>query len=797
MKRRPTIAGREAKGGSAAWGARSGSRLRQVTAVWSRVLDTEALWVVLLLVVGSWTLAPRALFGPKLEVGAVASRDVLATTEILVPDEETTVEQRRRAREAVLPVYDFDPMAGATLDEQLARLFVEGRDVLSYGDSAAPNSGSGAPPTSSAETEGEDLQVALETASSLKIEASQAELFREQTFSAELEDRVRGLVASLMRAGVVDNKPQLLENRLEGVTLRNLQTGKERVQLDLYDYRGYPDEVESLFDSEIRRWRGWSATQRRTLLDFLLANITPNIYFNRTETASRREAAAESEQQVFRQIRKGQVIVRKGDVIDSAAVRVWNEMEGRRQSASTLLPILGNGLLLLLVALVLWLALVKEQRPREQVAPKLGSLLLLLVLALVATKFGAFLATVLSEAETSPIKSELIYAHAIPFAALALVTSLLFGRSTALVTATLFSVLAGRLFEGHSTWAMLYSLAGSFAAIYSLDKLKERSAVTRAGLVVGLANMATSVMLMSLYPIQGRTAADVGFDMVCSFAGGLLVAATASFVLPVLESLLSVTTDIKLIELSDTNLPLLRRLAFEAPGTFQHSMMVANLAKEGCEAIGSNPVLAYTGGLYHDIGKVFRPDYFVENQRGGENRHDKLSPSMSALIVISHVKDGLKLARDHRLPEPIRDAIEQHHGTRVLSYFFKRAQDQAGEEADEVPASDYRYPGPRPQSKVMGVLMYADAVEAASRTLIHPSPAKLGSVLRKILDDCLQDGQLDETDLTLEDLRKVTEAFRHVLENTYHRRVDYPGFDFNPEAQAKRLRVVDGGGAKS
>jgi hypothetical protein len=761
---------------------------------WSKVLEIDGLWVVVLLTVGSWTLAPSALFAPSLEEGAIATRDVLAPTEILVPDELTTAEQRRRAREAVLPVYDFDPTAASSLDEQLARLFVEGRDYLSYGSDGpavqpAPKQGGEAP---SREQQVDNLRVALESASSLRIDAAQAGVLRDEGFAAELEDRVRGLVSSLMHTGVVGDKARLLENRLEGVTLRNLQRSTEQVELDLYNYRGYPDEVESFIDSEIRRWRGWSPAERGTMVDLLVASITPNIYFNRTETTSRREAAAEAEQQVFRQIRKGQVIVRKGDVIDAAAVRIWNEMEGRRESRSQLLPLLGNGLLLVLVAFVSWLALRKEQRPREQVPPRLGGVLLVLVLALVATKFGTFLATELSEAETSPIESPLTYAHAIPFAAVALVCSLLFGRSTALLTAVLYSVLVGRLFEGQATWAVLYSLGGSLAAIYSLDKLKERSAVTRAGLMVGLANMVISLMLTSFFPGEGFDAAQLGFDLVCSLAGGLLVAATASFVVPVLESLLSVTTDIKLIELSDTNLPLLRRLAFEAPGTFQHSLMVANLAKVGCEAIGSNPVLAYTGGLYHDVGKVFRPDYFVENQRGGENRHDKLSPSMSALIVISHVKDGFKLARQHRLPRPILDAIEQHHGTRVLTYFHKRAQDQAGGAGDEVSASDYRYAGPKPKSKVMGVLMYADAVEAASRTLIDPSPAKLRSVLRKILDDCVEDGQLDDTDLTLEDLKKVSDAFLHVLENIYHRRVDYPGFDFNAEGP-KRLRVVDGG----
>jgi cyclic-di-AMP phosphodiesterase PgpH len=259
----------------------------------------------------------------------------------------------------------------------------------------------------------------------------------------------------------------------------------------------------------------------------------------------------------------------------------------------------------------------------------------------------------------------------------------------------------------------------------------------------------------------------------------VLSGAVAISFIPVLESVFSLTTGIKLVELADTNLPLLRRLAFEAPGTFQHSLMVANLTKAGCEAIGADPVLAYTGALYHDVGKIYRPEYFIENQRPGQNRHDKLLPSMSALIIVNHVKDGLELARGHHLPEPILDAIAEHHGTRLLSYFYNRAKERHDPQSGELSEENYRYPGPRPRSKVMGVLMLADAVEAACRTLEDPSPARLRSVIKAITEDCLRDGQMDETDLTLGDLSRVAEAFQRVLTHIHHRRLDYPGFDFN------------------
>ncbi|MCB1056182.1 MAG: HDIG domain-containing protein, partial [Acidobacteria bacterium] len=210
----------------------------------------------------------------------------------------------------------------------------------------------------------------------------------------------------------------------------------------------------------------------------------------------------------------------------------------------------------------------------------------------------------------------------------------------------------------------------------------------------------------------------------------------------------------------------------------------------GCEAIGGDAVLAYTGALYHDVGKVERAEYFIENQRGGRNPHDKLSPSMSTLILVNHVKVGLDLAREYNLPPPVRDAIAQHHGTRKITFFYNRAVERAN--GEEVREADFRYPGPKPQSKVMGILMLADGVEAASRTLVEPTDVKIRELIRKIVEDCLKDGQLDETDLTLADINQVSRAFHRVLSNIYHRRIDYPGFDFNQKGtQAARLTATE------
>lgn len=760
------------------------TRLR-ARGVWDRAVEMPLLWLGLFLVVGTWCLMPGAfLFSRRAEPGTIADRDYVASRDLLLNDDQATRGKQEEAREAVLPVYDLDPGVSDERDAQVARLFAQGRRELA------------------GESTGHEPAAASHSADGLRISEDQAKLLARKGFSSDLEDRIRGALSQALRRGVVADKDQLLENRMRGVTLRNLSTGQEQVHLDLFEHLGHPGESRDFFDSEVRGWSGYSSEDRRLLAGLLLENLTPNLLLNRSETLQRQAVAAGSVGQVLNQIRKGQVIVRKGDVIDTAHARTIAQMRGERQLRRQLPPLTATFALLALVSAVVWLGGRGERVADHSRSRLFSESLLLLLFSLLGAKFCFLVANALSGAfEATPLTSARSWAYALPFAAVALVAALLLGRHMALVLSVLFSVLVSRLvIDGDGLWVVFYGLAGSLAALYTLERaqFRHRLVMARVGLVVGGVNFLMVLVLTAFGP-AGRGLLQVGFDLICAVAGGLLVTAAASFALPILEWMLGLTTDIKLVELSNTNLPLLRRLAFEAPGTFQHSLMVANLAKEGCEAIGADPVLAYTAGLYHDVGKVLRPDYFIENQRPGHNRHDKLLPSMSALILINHVKEGVELAREHNLPQVLKDAVRQHHGTRLIKYFYNRALEQRGLSAPvpadttaEVTEEKYRYPGPRPQNKVMGVLMLADAIEAASRTLVEPTPVKIRGMIRTIVDDCLQDGQLDETDMTLSDLRTVSESFHRVLSNIFHQRIDYPGFDFNaaPKREKRAIRRV-------
>jgi putative nucleotidyltransferase with HDIG domain len=762
--------------------------LRRAGDLWRSSLKVRALWAALFLLLGTWSLVPGGFFfAPRARSGVIAGQDYVAPHDLLLPDEESTRAKQGRSREAVLPVYDFDPGLQVERDQQLETLFARGRQLLGKSTEASrtreAEEALRAELTSPAEGQGTN---------GLKLTPEEGELLVRKRFSADLEDRLRGVVAQVSRRGIVANKALLLENRLRGIVMRNLTTRSEKVQFDLFNHLGYPDELRDALETEVRALSGLSAADRRILVDLLFENLQPNLHLNRSETLVRREAAAGAAGTVFTQVRKGQVIVRKGDQINLSAARVISQMRGDRRLGHQLPPILGTLLLLSLAALVVWLGL-KEERVADHDRERVfGETLLLLLLSLLGGKFFLIVAGALSASfGEPPFNSFQSWVYAVPFASLALLAALLLSRNTALVLSFLFPLLISRAVEGDAQWVVLYGTAGSLAAVLALDcyQLKQRLVMMRIGAVVGLINTVVALVLAALSGSLDRGPVEIGFDLLCSFASGFLVAGVASFAVPILESLLSITTDIKLVELSNTNLPLLRRLAFEAPGTFQHSLMVANLAKEGCEAIEADSVLAYAGGLYHDVGKIFRPDYFIENQRPGQNRHDKLLPSMSALILINHVKEGLELAREHNLPQPIRDAIEQHHGTRLIKYFYNRAlelSDRAAGAGGEVREEKYRYPGPKPQNRVMGVLMLADGIEAASRTLVEPTPSKIRTLIRTIAEDCLRDGQLDETDLTLKDLSRISEAFFRVLANIFHQRIDYPGFDFNAEPSRER-----------
>ncbi len=322
----------------------------------------------------------------------------------------------------------------------------------------------------------------------------------------------------------------------------------------------------------------------------------------------------------------------------------------------------------------------------------------------------------------------------------------------------------------------LLTIVSGIVSIYAVHEIRNRNQLVRAMIYIAAAYLWIMVALTLLR-------FDTFSNFIHIYAYNLLPNAIFApiityMLLGAFEKTFDITTDVRLLELSDLNHPLLKELSLKAPGTFHHSLVVGNLAEAAAKEIGENPLLARVGSYYHDIGKIEKPEYFVENQMDATNLHNALKPHMSALILISHVKGGLELAQQYNLPQRICDFISQHHGTTLMYFFYKKALDQAGEK-DKVDEAEFRYPGPKPQSKLTGIAMLADTVEAASRTLKNPNPSKIRTFVETLVQKKFEDGQLDECNLTFKELKLIISAFLPILNGVFQHRIEYPDSNTN------------------
>lgn len=427
--------------------------------------------------------------------------------------------------------------------------------------------------------------------------------------------------------------------------------------------------------------------------------------------------------------------------------------------------------LLLQIAFVLGVLglYVRRVQPKEVQHPRSMALLGVVILVTLALVRGALLLAA-SLAQRFPQIPVVALHHAVPVPVGGALLAVLFNSRLAFAGSLAISILAA-LMVGAPFPFFLFAFVGSLMAVFATAGQQDRGAFFRAGGWVGAANLYT----LAAFALVEGGGQGIPWAAAGSLLNGLFVAVLATGLLPPLEYLFEATTNFRLLELSNLNHPVLKHLILTAPGTYYHSVMVGTLAEAAAEAVEANSLLCRVGAYYHDIGKTKKPAYFIENQPDALNRHDKLAPHLSTLVVMSHVKEGIELAEAYGLPPAIVDLIPQHHGTRLVHYFYEKAK--AGMEPDlrRIPEGEYRYPGPKPQTREAAILMLADAVEAASRTLTEPTPARIQGATQRIMNGILTDGQLDECDLTLRDLHVVEESFVRVLTGIFHHRVDYPG----------------------
>ena len=727
-------------------------------------------WAAAYVVVTTLCFAPTLSFRDSpVTPGQVAARDIVAPRDLIVPDPDATARRRAEATAEVLQVYDFDGQAQARFETQLRESFDRARTTYAK---IRPKG---------------RVTPELADAFALPIGDEALAALARQGFSQELEDRFAIIGLDLYRGGVVDHRDLTPEARSRGITARDTATGRESKRRESGAVE-YGNETRAAVSSRLAE-SPFTLRERAEAAAFLAATLRPSLVYNAAQTADRRADAARGVESVFTRIPRGKVIVRRGDEITARTAQWIAAVRASASDPSSWVKVTGILILQILAAAAFWLDARRQRRRKRERSTGVvyGSVLATGIVFAVITRAAFALAQALSpslEGASGAVN------FAIPFAAGPIVVSLVAGMGPALLVALVFSIGAGVLM-GLSFPFALFAVVGSLAGIYGLGKVGARSVLLAMGGIVAAGNLVAIVALHFLN--AGPWGWDFLYDGLAGVAGGLTVSMVVALLLPVFEHVFSVVTDIRLLELSNQNLPILRTLALEAPGSYQHSLMLGHLAEAAAEAIGADSLLARVSGYYHDIGKTKMPDYFIENQAKGFNRHDRLEPSMSALIIAAHVKEGVEMARRARLPEPIVTAIREHHGTKLIRYFYQKAVAKADPADGEVAEIEYRYPGPKPSTRILGILMIADAVEAASRTLVEPTPAKIRAMVRQIVDDCLRDGQFDECDLTMRDLSIIVDTLERTVTTVFHHRIDYPGFDFNRERS--RRRPTDAGAA--
>jgi cyclic-di-AMP phosphodiesterase PgpH len=363
----------------------------------------------------------------------------------------------------------------------------------------------------------------------------------------------------------------------------------------------------------------------------------------------------------------------------------------------------------------------------------------------------------------------------IPVAMGIMLISVLFNHRLALLTTIVFGLIVG-LVTGGDFRFILIALLGGLVAIYGVYKVNRRDDLAKAGLYVAALN---AVAIVGIFLFTGAVRLEYDFlrdfsiGILSGVGNGIFSAVMAIGLLPYLETGFGLTTSVTLLELANPNQNLLKRLLREAPGTYHHSIIVANLAEAAAESVGADPLLARVGSYYHDIGKLKRPYFFCENQIAQTNPHERISANLSKLIITSHTKDGAEIARKDKLPQVIVDIIQQHHGTSLMTFFYMRAAENCTDR-DKVEESSFRYEGPKPHSKEAAIVMLADSVEAAVRSMVKPSAGKVEGMVRKIVKEKLNEGQLDQSNLTLGEVDCIIDTFIHILSGIFHTRIEYP-----------------------
>jgi cyclic-di-AMP phosphodiesterase PgpH len=588
---------------------------------------------------------------------------------------------------------------------------------------------------------------------------------------AKIKSQVTKTVGELFSAGILDLEKANLDVPNGKISVRD--KGQEILE-DLNFYWDIQEIQESLLE-KFRETQGFDESKVKIAYQIAEHFVVPNILFNKSETDLRIEVAVSNVALAKDQVLAGERIINSHERITKEHIDKLNSLATEKAERGEsggfwdkAAPTIGKFFLNIFVITIL-VIFIYRYKPDTLYFRKNIILIGLTIL------FIAFTTFLLNRFEFS------IYLA--PVAIGAIIITIFFDVVTSFLVSIVLSLIIGAM-RGGEFGITFVSVFVCAVAILSVSKVRNRNWVMRSFFMIATAYfLAITVQNLVSYVPFNDMLQDWGFGIFTGFfspifAYGLII---------ILEYGFDMTTDMTLLELSDLNQPLLRQLAIQAPGTYHHSLMVGNLAESAAEAIGGNALLARVGAYYHDIGKMEKPEYFVENQTKGRNPQEKLTPTMSSLILANHVRKGVEIAQQHNLPKEIEAFIYEHHGTGLMNFFYKKALEQNTDA--QVSENEFRYPGPRPQNKETAIVMLADAVEAVSRTLKDPPPSRITAFVEQIIDERFKSGELDNSPLTLQDLSKISAAFQKVFNGIFHGRIEYPSAELTNNKTDKKRKT--------
>ncbi|RCW45389.1 HD family phosphohydrolase [Halanaerobium sp. MA284_MarDTE_T2] len=707
----------------------------------------KIIWAVIFFILLSLTLTldliPNRI---DLKSGQVSKNDITAPRTLTFVDEEKTEELKQMAAKRAPKVYEEDNNVNSTVNRKLNMIFTA---VKSEKNNFIQNK---------ILKENKNLTESNDENSESNSSKEGNKNFDFENLNEEEKNSLITNIKSKINFNIEDVTIGTLLNT-DTEELKQLQEYSQNLIKEQLSQRILPSDIpdaaknlrQSAMELDISR------EQRLAAANIVTAVIEPNMFLNSEETEKRRQEAVSQVEPVKRTVRQGEIIVRKGDVVQPEDIVVLEKL-GLQKSRINYFNIFGTLVIVLIIILLLGFYFRKYQPDIWNSNTKLLLIELLIFIVVMLAKIFAIFQNSFMD-------------YLVPTAMASILLTVLIDSQTALISTVFLSFLIAPVFNMNINIVLTSFLAG-LVGIFSVSRVKERGDVIRAGFNVSL------VLIFSITGLSFLERTQDWMYLLWAATGGILngilVGILANGFLPYLENLFDMTSSVKLLELSNPSQPILKRLLVEAPGSYHHSIIVGNLAETAAENIGADALLARTGAYYHDIGKLKRPYFFSDNQFGGENPHDKTSPNLSSLIIKSHVKDGVELAEEYGLPSKIINIIKQHHGTNLISYFYQQALQD--DKHNNVKKSDFRYDGPKPQSREAAIIMLADIVEAAvrSKNFNKNNHNRIEGFVRGLIKDKLIENQLDECDLTLKDLDIIVSSFVKVLSGIYHQRVEYP-----------------------